>query len=244
MSFGNLWNTINLLGGILGGGSYRQVVMSCEDEKLTLPVTPTKYTVQTEQDNKLVNILDFGEAQLFGNPKLKRLSFGMFFPATVHNYPFVVGDHKEPSECVAMIEKWKESRQPVRVIITDTPVNLMMAIKTFEYNERDGSHDIYYKISLIEWKDLNTPMANNDKKVDETTGLKERKGTEFADETAVAGARQGAVNAIRRTHDIMDASRRAYGKYSCWRDIADANNLGSLVLQDVSRLTIKKKVRL
>lgn len=50
------------------------------------------------------------------------------------------------------------------------PVNLMMGLREFTYREQDGTRDIYYKLSFIEYKELNTPSANNDKQTDETTG--------------------------------------------------------------------------
>ena len=62
------------------------------------------------------------------------------------------------------------------MIITDSPVNLMMVIMDFNYNERDGTRDVWYDLSFTEYKELNTPTANNDRQVDDTTGLKERPG--------------------------------------------------------------------
>ena len=70
--------------------------------------------------------------------------------------------------------KWKESKKPIRVIITDSPVNLMMGIMDFSYHEKDGTRDIWFDISFDEYKDLNTPPSNNDKEVDKSTGLKNR----------------------------------------------------------------------
>lgn len=213
MSFLSLWNRVNTLGGYLlgsGGGTKRQVILSAGEEKFTLPVTPHTYKVQTEQNNVVVDIIDFGEAQLFGNPKLKRLSFSAFFPHPRHDYPFVVGDKIEPSECVAKIEKWKEAKKPVRVIITESPFNLMMAIKSFDYREQDGSRDIYFDLDLIEWKDLNTPMANNDKQIDEDTGLKNRP----------VESMPPRPNSIERARDILEASKKAYGDFKQWRTLA------------------------
>ena len=101
MSFLSIWNEINTLGSfILGGGvSHRQIILSCDGERFVVPVTPKTYKVETEQNNRVVDILDTGEAQLFGNRKLKRLSFSCFFPQPSHAYPFVVGDDRSPSEC-------------------------------------------------------------------------------------------------------------------------------------------------
>ena len=85
-----------------------------------------------------------------------------------------MGDTYSPAECIDMIVKWKEAKKPVRVIITDSPVNLMMGIMSFNYNEKDGTRDIWYEISFTEYKKLNTPSSNNNSTVNSDTGLKER----------------------------------------------------------------------
>ncbi|MBR1728851.1 MAG: hypothetical protein IJ728_04940 [Selenomonadaceae bacterium] len=178
MKFSNLWSKANLIASYLlgGGGEYRKIILSCEGEELTLPVTPWKYSITTSQNNKVVDILDFGEALLFGNARLKQLKFGCFFPNQERHegHKFIVGDNYSPTECIDQIIKWKESKEPVRVIITDSPVNFVFGIMDFSYNEKDGSRDIWYEIKFNEYKDLNTPPANNDKQIDENTGLKNR----------------------------------------------------------------------
>ncbi|WP_298594740.1 hypothetical protein [uncultured Mitsuokella sp.] len=231
MSFLTLWNRVDTLGGYLlgGGGTKRQVILSVDMDRFALPVTPQTYKVQTEQNNVVVDIIDFGEAQLFGNPKLKRLSFSCFFPHPRHGYPFVVGDGIEPSECVAKIEKWKEAKKPVRVIITDSPFNLMMAVKSFDYHEQDGSRDIYFDLDFVEWKDLNTPMANNDKQVDANTGLKNRP----------VESTPPRPNAIARARDVLEASRKAYGDFARWRTLAR----GSSPLAMVALRTVRNAIQ-
>lgn len=235
MNFLSLWNRINTLGGYLLGGrgsTKRQVILSSGEEKFTLPVTPRTYKAQTEQNNVIVDIIDFGEAQLFGNPKLKRLSFSAFFPHLKHNYPFVVGDKIEPGECVAKIEKWKEAKKPVRVIIADSPINLMMAIQSFDYREQDGSRDIYFSLDLIEWKNLNTPQANNDKQIDESTGLKNRPVENTPPRP----------NAVERAQDILEASKKAYGDFKHWRTLARGGSpLTMLALKNMRDAIAKKR---
>lgn len=234
MSFLSIWNEINTLGSfIFGGGvSHRQIILSCDGERFVVPVTPKTYKVETEQNNRVVDILDTGEAQLFGNRKLKRLSFSCFFPQPSHAYPFVVGDDRSPSECVELLEKWKEGKKAVRVIITDSPVNLMMAIKSFDYREQDGSRDIYYELKFIEWRDLNTPLANNEKQVEKLTGLKKR---------PVGTTIPPRPSSIQRARDILDASRKAYGKYKYWRSLRDKNNLKYLALKNLRQIVVDKE---
>ena len=233
MSFLSLWNEVNNLGSYLtgGGGSKRKIILSCDGTRFVVPVTPKTYKVETEQNNRVVDILDTGEAQLFGNRKLKRLSFSCFFSQPKHEYPFVVGDTMEPTACVSLREKWKEGKKAVRVIITDSPVNLMMSIKSFDYREQDGSRDIYYELKFIEWRALNTPLANNEKQISSVTGLRGR---------SVGTSIPPKISAVKRAKDILDASKKAYGKYKYWRTLKDKNNLKGLALKNLRNIIIKK----
>ena len=140
----------------------------------------------------------------------------------------------DPSECVSLLEKWKEGKKAVRVIITESPVNLMMAIKSFDYREQDGSRDIYYELKFIEWRDLNTPLANNEKQIDSVTGLRKRPiGTSIPPKP----------NAVQRARDILDASKKAYGKYQYWRTLRDRNNLKHLALKNLRNIIVDKEHR-
>ena len=228
MNFSQIWNTANNVASYILGNTreYRTVVLSSGEERFTLPVTPWRYQVQTSQDNHLIEILEVGERLIFGNPKLKRLKFKCFFPAVKHQYPFVVGDVAETSECIALLEKWKENRAPVRVIITDSVVNLNMAIENFNYEEKDGSRDIYYDLSLTEYKDFNTPQANNDKIVDTLSGLKDRPNT---DRTV-----QQISSFVEKAQDILEASKNAYGTWSELQKFTNINNVKNLATRGIS----------
>ena len=234
MSVMSIWSTVNNLGSLaLGGTSQkRQVIMSCEDEKFTFPVTPAKFEVRTTQNNKTVDIIDFGEAMLFGNPGLIRLEFSTFFPRTNHAYPFVVGDQREAEECVEQMIKWKEGKKPVRLIITDSPINHMFGIKAFDYDNHDCSRDIYFTLSLIEYKDLNVPPANNDKQVNEDTGLKNRPQEK---------SQPVSTDKMKKARDILEMSKKAYGTVSKWRSIAQSNDLKNLAINSLAGLKIGKR---
>ena len=75
------YSLINILSFALGGSikGRRQYILSLDDEKVILPVTPIEYNNKSSQDNKIVNIIDTGEVMLFGNPILERLTFSSFF---------------------------------------------------------------------------------------------------------------------------------------------------------------------
>ncbi len=203
-------------------GGRRQFVLSSNNERLVLPVTPWKYQVTTAQDNKTVDILDTGEALIFGNPKLKRLKFSCFFPALRHKYPFVVGAELETSECIALLEKWKTSKQPVRVIITDSSINLQMAVMDFNYSEKDGSRDVDYTLNLTEYRELNVAQSNNTKIIDDTTGLRNRPAAERTAAQIGFQVEKGAV-------DVLEASKIAYGNFGSLSTFLSKNNIENMI---------------
>lgn len=233
MGFMSLWNTVNNIASLALGGTRtrRQVILSSEGTKFTLPVTPERYRIKTKQLNKVVDIVDFGEALLFGNPGLVQLEFSSFLPRTYHEYSSIIsGDYVDAPEGVELLTKWKEAKKPVRVIITDSPVNLMMGIMSFDYDEHDGSHDIYYTLSLSEYKDLNTPPANNNKKVNDETGLKAR---------PVEKTPPVATDKLKKARDVLEMSKKAYGTVSKWRGIAKTNNMKDLAISTAAIATLK-----
>lgn len=222
---------LNVLSAFFNGMNFvntrRQILVKSEQfGEVIIPVTPEKYQMTGGQKNKVVDITRVGEAIIFGMPKARTLTFSSFFPDLNHGYSFTVDDTKSPTELVEYFTKVKEARKPVRVIITESPVNLMMGLMSFNYFEKDGTRDIYYELSFTEYKDLNIPAANNNKPVDENTGLKKRP----------EGDTPKKVTWQKKAGDFLDATKKAYGDYNHWRRIVKSNNLGSLVINNAGRI--------
>lgn len=124
-------------------------------ERLRLPILPPSFGVEAGNLNTRVNINEIGNINLIGKSDLKEITIGTFFPAQNYYLCEYTGFPK-PYECVEMIENWRLSGKPIRLIITDTPINLAMAIENFSYNERDGTGDVYYTLELAEYVFLET----------------------------------------------------------------------------------------
>lgn len=242
----NIGNAIEVLSSIFSSGGsllHRQIIITGTSGSLTIPVTPAKYTVGDGAKNKVVDIEQVGEALIFGMPKARTLSFSGFFPSTTHDYPFVVGDSKTPSDIIDTIKKWMTDRTPVRVLITDSPVNLMMGIMDFSYWEQDGSRDIYYSISFTEYKQLNVPAANNMSSTDDTTGLQVRPVDLDAQIAKEQASISSGTSLSTKVSDVMDVAKKTYGDYTHWRNVVKSNNLSSLIINNsaqISKWVIKK----
>ena len=68
----------------------------------------------------------------------------------------MVGD---PLTLVEQIEKWRNSENPCRVVIGRV-LNMECTIESFYVGEQDGTGDIYFTLSLKEYKRIKTKKAN------------------------------------------------------------------------------------
>lgn len=119
-------------------------------ERLRLPILPSSFEVEVGNMNTRVNINEIGNINLIGKSDLKEITIETFFPAQDYYFCEYAG-FPSPYECVEMIEGWRTSGKPIRLIITDTPINLPMAIENFTYGEKDGTGDVYYTLELAEY---------------------------------------------------------------------------------------------
>ena len=112
-----------------------QEEFSCQSKK-------EKYRLVTET----FETVSQGELQLIGVPKLKGITISSFFPA--RDYPYLRDTSMKGWEYVYKIDTWIEQKLPIRLIITDTPINMAVAVKDFDYSiKTDG--DLWYNIFVI-----------------------------------------------------------------------------------------------
>lgn len=120
-------------------------------EYIQLPVPPAEFSISKSQGNETVTIENVGEINLIGKEKLSSISLSSFFPA--QKYPFVqVRNLLKPYEYTKIIDSFRTSGKPIRLLITETDINDFFTIDSFEYGEKDGSGDVYFSISFKQYK--------------------------------------------------------------------------------------------
>ena len=115
---------------------------------MCLPVLPSSFTISKPQSTEIFETVSQGELQLIGVPKLKGITISSFFP--VRDYPYLRDTSMKGWEYVYKIDTWIEQKLPIRLVITDTPINMAVAVKDFEYTiKTDG--DLWYTLELEEF---------------------------------------------------------------------------------------------
>lgn len=120
------------------------------EQVIKLPVLPTEFKINSAMKNESYDTVSQGEIKLIGLEALNSITIQSFFPSK--EYAFLRDNEYKGWQYVDIIENWKLRRVPIRLTITDSPINMACAIESFEYGIQDGSGDIYYTLTLSEFK--------------------------------------------------------------------------------------------
>jgi hypothetical protein len=123
------------------------------EQVIQLPIVPETFKIPSPVKNSTYTTINQGDIKLIGLRGLKSLTIDSFFPSK--DYSFSRDKTYYGWEYVEIIESWIDRRIPIRLIATNTPINLPMTIENFEYGLQDGSGDVYYSLSLSEFKFIN-----------------------------------------------------------------------------------------
>lgn len=191
----------------------RVIEMSVNDRKevIELPINPNTIEFVTKQLNQVTTLLTIGEANLKGERGLRTTKVSSFFPS--EKSPFYKYAKMIPTKYVSLIEGWKDSGLIVRVIVTDLRVDIAMLIDEFTYSMKEGDSDIYYSMSLSEYRKLNVPAVQISTKV-KSNGLLERP----------APAATGGTHTVVRGDTLWGIAKKNYGKGAQYPKIYSANS--------------------
>lgn len=127
---------------------------------MKIPVTPPSFTVSKPQSPEEFEVVSAKDLTLIGTPKLKSISFKSFFPIEGHDYSYLQNRSMWGWEYVNMLDDWIEQKLPIRLIISDTPINIAVAVSSFDYEiKTDG--DLWYSISFKEFNLLEDAVSYN-----------------------------------------------------------------------------------
>lgn len=144
--------------------SIRVYLKQGESDVLDFPVTPAEVGCNGSSEIQSSKINEVGSISLYGGNGLRSTEISSFFPSIKYdfcNYP----DIKKPYEYVRQIEGWMYSGAKLRLIIGDTHTNIQVMINDFSYSERPGTRDVYFTISLTEYKEITlnkSPSGNSE----------------------------------------------------------------------------------
>ncbi|SDZ19421.1 hypothetical protein [Tindallia californiensis] len=121
------------------------------EEVIQLPAPPEQYEIDSPFGSETFESI-MQAFNLPGTRGLKTLEISSFFP--VRNYPFLQNRSMWGMDYVDTIERWRDRRLPMRLIIVSRrrtlSINMPITIDDFQYST-DKSGDIKYTMSIREF---------------------------------------------------------------------------------------------
>ena len=124
------------------------------EQILQLPVVPPEFTITKPRKNDVFETATQGDLKLLGASGLKGIIINSFFP--VRDYPFLRSRAYKGFEYVYIIDTWLAAKLPIRLIVTDTPINMAVTVDNFEYTI-NSSGDLAY---VLEFQEVPLPVIN------------------------------------------------------------------------------------
>lgn len=188
----------SLIGSGSGMNTGCKLVLSCAGESVTFPVSPPSFEVGNAYNNSTVNVNSLGDINMLGKRGLTTVKFSSFFPAQAYS-GIVSGASDSPYSYVEKINSFAQKGQPCKLTISGTNINLNVSIDSFDYSEKDGTSDVYFSISLREYRYI-LPNSN---KLNDTTGLASRTAEE---------QKEKVINWYPGM-DLMDVAAQSVGQF-------------------------------
>lgn len=202
-----------------------EIWLSVDGNAFRLPVLPAEIELTTSNNHQRININDLGEVLLRGKEQLKTMNLASFFPN--QDYPFLeYSDVFPPWESVQIIDLWRELEDVIKLTITGTNIRFDAVVDSFTYREQDGTGDVYYELSLTEYKWLKTRTKTASKYVKPATKRPAKKVT-------------AKTYTVKRGDTLSHIALRFTGNAMNYKKIAKANGI-----KNPNRISVGQVIKL
>lgn len=131
--------------------------------ELRLPVNPSEVNIRHEKKYETINIINMGEVDFPQGEKVKEITFSSFFPNEYDPSYCNYSNIPNPDKAMNMLDKWTNSQEPVRLIITETNINLLVLISAhYPSFKGEDPGDIYFDLTCRTWRDVNIKRVGED----------------------------------------------------------------------------------
>lgn len=152
---------------------------------------------------------------MFGGKALATLTWSSFFPNN-KNYSFITTSNlKNTYEYVEILKKIQNKGKVIRVLITETDINMNFLIESFTYQEQDGSGDVYYTLNLKEYRTPKVYYSDTSNFTSNTSSTVTTRST--------PAATTNKTYIVKRGDTLWGIAQRNYGDGSKYTKIFEAN---------------------
>lgn len=193
-----------------------EIWLNTDKTQFRLPVLPATFKINGSIIESSVNLLNIGEANIYGGNNTQDIEISSHFP--YYDYWYVqYRPFKDPLECVAILRNWMNNGQTVRLVVPSI-ANFPVRITNFEY-EKKNNKDIYYTMKLKEVRSVVIKKLSDSNNSSNTTN-NSKPNNETTDKN---NSNKQKVHIVVKGDNLWDIAQKYYGKGSDYPKIKKAN---------------------
>ena len=191
-------------------------------ERLHLPVNPSGFRVSRKGLIETLDIMRIGEVDFWAGLGRTEVEFESFFPAQYDTYCRYT-DIAPPLQYFKQLETMWKSGQPVRLLITKSPVNIMALIVEQPYEDKAGEPgDIYYKIRLRQWTEVGVKQSANANLAPSAAPVVKKENKQRPRQDTKAKKK---VYTVKQGDNVRSIAKKELGDSSKSKQIYNMNNM-------------------
>lgn len=178
---------------------------------LWFPVNPSEVNIRRDKSFETISIIRGGELDVPQGVKVKEIAFSSFFPAVYDASYCKYQQLPDPQTAMNQLNTWMEGRDPLRLIITGTDVNVLVMLSAHNSSFKGGEPgDVYFDLIFRTWKDYKI------RTLDESSGN-------------LAGQTRPDIKPVSVTYQVQSGdslwsiAKMKLGSGSRWRDLYEEN---------------------
>ncbi|EGT3757674.1 TPA: LysM peptidoglycan-binding domain-containing protein [Clostridioides difficile] len=191
------------------------IYLKNEKEKIDFhfPVTPLdSLSIKKEKRFETVDIVNLGEFDIKKEgEKIREISFKTFLPFQYDASYCRYSELKNPTEIVAMLEKWVDQAEPLRLIITGFGYNGLVTISSFSNTQTAGrEEDRDIEITFRTYRELKIETLKKETKSNTKTDLKDNRPNTQT---------KSKIYTVKASDTLYKIAKNLLGKGSRWPEI-------------------------
>lgn len=192
------------------------ITLKTETSYINIPVIPSEITYDDGSATPVtVSVLQLGDVDFYNGVALDTLSWSCFFPARYDAGYCRYSNLKTPTEYRNIISGWKggnatnviDEAAKIQVIIPSAGINKTMVVASFKWVFKGFEGDLYYDITLKEYKEIKPIQVSAKKIIVEskrkaapvTAEIKKGDKVKFKGGGVSKSSNQAQPNVIRKT---------------------------------------------
>ncbi len=191
------------------------IYLKNEKEKIDFhfPVNPfDSLSIKKEKRFETVDIVNLGEFDIKKEgEKIREISFKTFLPFQYDASYCRYSELKNPIEVVAMLEKWVDQAEPLRLIVTGFGYNGLVTISNFSNTQTAGrEEDRDIEITFRTYRELKIETLKKDTKSNTKTDLKDNRPNTQT---------KSKIYTVKASDTLYKIAKNLLGKGSRWPEI-------------------------